>query len=47
MEENREQTIKRLREQLVVSQERVRYLEKILDKAGIIYDRHCIESVCK
>lgn len=44
MEENREQTIKRLREQLVASQERVRYLEKILDEAGVIYDRHCIDT---
>lgn len=44
MEENREQTIKKLREQLVASQERVQYLEKILDGAGIFYDRHCIES---
>ena len=44
MEENREQTIERLRKQVAALQERVRYLEETLDGAGIFYDRHCIES---
>jgi len=44
MEENREQTIERLRKQVTALQERVRYLEETLDEAGIFYDRHCIES---
>lgn len=45
MEENREQTIKRLQEQIRTLQERVKYLEKPLDEAGISYDKDCNESV--
>lgn len=45
MEENREQTIKRLQEQIRTLQERVEYLEKPLDEAGISYDKDCNESV--
>lgn len=37
MKENREQTIKRL-------QERVKYLEKLLDEADIFYDKDYNES---
>ncbi len=43
MEESKEQTIKRLQEQVEVLQKRVGYLEKLLDEADISYDKDCNE----
>lgn len=44
MEEDMEQTIKKLQEQNGALRERVKYLEKLLDEAGIFYDKCCNES---
>lgn len=44
MEEDREQTIKKLQERNGALRGRVKYLEKLLDEAGIFYDKCCNES---